>query len=366
MANSSNMSILALIESNDIDKIRLLIDTNSSLIDTYDANESLLYFFVSNNKPEICSMLIENGMNVNVIDDSYLTPLVEAAYNGALDLVDLLLKNGAWVNGDPRGITTPLIEAIENEHFEVVKLLIINNADVNRLQTKFNRTPLDIATNCQNHKIVELLKNNGAKYSRETIDLETTPGSGILAHIYDNAGVIITDEYIKDDISIKTSLIGKGKQYINNKILFTFGNFVKKPCKEFLICLPYDWPINIQLLDGDYREAFPLKFLFLLSESYKNGMDIKEGSILEQQDIAWRQLKWPENIDALIAVDYSFDHQEKEQDLEGETVDLLLLVPIKYPKSGRPKEDKLNQWIIKRRTAKWDSVSFKNEWLFPV
>lgn len=366
MANFSNMNIQSLIESNDIDKLRLLINTNSSLNYSSDVNESLLHFFVSNNKPEICDVLIENGMDVNVIDDSYLTPLVEAAYNGFLDLVVLLLNNGAWVNGDPRGITSPLIEAIENEHLEIVKLLIKNNADVNRLQIKFNRTPLDIATNCQNYNIVELLKNNGAKYSREPIHLEAVAGSGILAHIYDGAGVIITDEYTRDNISIKTSLISKGKRYPNNKILFTFGNFIRNPHQEFIICLPYDWPINDQILGGDYREAFPLKFLFLLSELYKNGMDIKEGSIFEKQDIVWSQLKWPKNIDALVAVDYSFDHQEKEQNLDGETVDLLLLVPIKYPKAGRPKEDKLNQWIAKQRIAKWSRVSFKNEWLYPV
>ncbi|CAH5970126.1 hypothetical protein AN2351V1_0717, partial [Citrobacter koseri] len=361
----------------DIDLYQLVYDENISALSDFlyshdiSINEkylgdSLLHIAASKGKIRVCKYLVDKGINVNSIDDHYLTPLVESAREGHLDVLCFLLEVGAWSDGDPRGITTPLIEASLGGHPEIVKILLKYKVNINRLQTKLNCTALDISIAYGHEHIASILVCNGARKLLEVIELKNINGSGILSHIYDNAGVIITDEYIRGNVSIKTSLIGKRKQYINNKILFTFGSFVKKPCREFLICLPYGWPINVQIFSGDYREAFPLKFLFLLSELYKNGMDVKEGSILEKQDIIWSQLKWPENIDALVAVDYSFDHQEKEQNLEGETVDLLLFIPIKYPKSGRPKEDKLNQWITKRRIAKWNSVSFKNEWLSPV
>lgn len=366
MEFSSEFNAYKIIENDNIKEFDLLMSKDISLLNETFLGDSLLHIAASKGKLSLCERIINLGLDVNITASHYLTPLVEAARNGHLNVILLLLQKGALVDGDPRGITTPLIESSMAGFSEVVEVLIAHGADINRLQTKFNCTALDIAITYKSViDTVNKLRENGAKHSREPIDLGGVSGSGILAHIYDNVGVIITDEYVRDNISIKTSLIGEGKKYIKNKLLFTFGNFIQKPRKEFIICLPYDWPINRQVLDGDYEEGFPLKFLFLLSDLYKNGMDIKEGTVLEKSNPTWCQLKWPENIDALVAVDYAFDHREKEQNLKDETVELLLFTPIKYTKAGRPHEDKLNEWIAKQRIAKWERVSFKNEWLLP-
>ena len=113
--------------------------------------------------------------------------------------------------------------------------------------------------------------------------------------------------------------------------------------------------------DSGYVESFPLDFLFLLSELYRNGMDVKEGKVFERTNPVFRMLKWPGNIDALVTLDIAFDYQIREQEVEGESVQILCIVPLKYNKAGKLKESKLNEWIAKQRTAKWEKISIKKE-----
>ncbi|HHQ4308958.1 TPA: ankyrin repeat domain-containing protein [Serratia fonticola] len=358
--SKNNLDIYQVIENEDILTLNALFEKEPLSLNTLFLGDSLLHLAARKGKVNLCDFLIKKGADVNSLSDGYLTPLIESACEGYLDVVTLLIESGALVNGDPRCVTTPLIESSMYGHLGVVRVLVDSNADINRLQANFNRTALDIAMAYKHEDIASYLQSVGARKAYEEIDIEI-PGGGILHHIYNNVGPILVDEYHDDGVSLKTATIGDGKSH---KLLFTFGNFVKVPHTEFLICLPYNWPLNNSIFNGGYKESFPFKLLCALSNKYKHNGEIKEGYIIDKHGDIWAGLDWPESIDALISVDYSFEHKDKElSSSDEEPVTLFLLVPIKYAKTGVPKGNKFNEWVSKRRTASWKSVSFKNEWL---
>ncbi|WP_330521718.1 ankyrin repeat domain-containing protein [Brenneria sp. g21c3] len=240
-------------------------------------------------------------------------------------------------------MTTPLIESSMYGHLDVVRVLVDSNVDINRLQANFNRTALDIAIAYKHKDIASYLQSVGARKAYEEIDIDTITGGGILYHIYNNVGPILVDEYHDNGISLKTAIIGDGKSH---KLLFTFGNFIKVPHTEFLICLPYNWPLNNFIFSAIYKESFPFQLLCALSKKYEHGGEIKEGYVIDKHDDKWAELEWPESIDALISVDYFFDHKGKElSSFDENSVTLFLLVPIKYTKTGIPKGNKFNEWL---------------------
>lgn len=359
---NNDLDIYQIIEDEDIDTLDSYFRKGKIGINTIFLGESLLHLAARKGKLNTCVFLVNKGFNINELSDNYLTPLVEAVSEGYLDIAIILIKSGAWIDGDPRCMTTPLIEASSEGYFNIVKKLVESNADINRLQMNFNRTALDIAIAYGHDDIAAYLESVGARKAFEEMEAGIIEGDGILYHIYNNVGPILTDEYKEDNIKLMTSWIGNGNHH---KLFFTFGNFKNFPSTEFLICLPYNWPLNKAILESEYKESFPMKLLSFLSKYYKESPEIKEGFILDKNDNRWSNLNWPDEIDALVTIDYSFDHKEKVNNSlsSNEEVTLFLLVPMKYTKSGALEGGKLDNWIKKRRTASWKSVSFKNEWL---
>lgn len=358
----SESQVFDLIESNDIDRLNILLEKEPDFLYRKIMGDSLLHMAVDSGRYEMCDLLISKGLSVNVLNDNLITPIVEAARDGWINILELLISRGAKIDGDPRCITTPLISSVMHGNLDIIKKIVESGADINRLQMNFNRTALDIAIAYKQDDIVSYLQSIGARKAFEEMDFRDIEGNGILYHIYNNAGPILTDEYECSGIKLMTSWIGNGNHY---KLFFTFGNFKKIPHTEFLICLPYNWPLNNAILNGDYTENFPMKLLSLLSEFYKLNGGVSEGFIIDKHSEQWSSLNWPDEIDGLVAVDYSFDHKEnkKEPLTEDEEVTLLLLIPIKYTKSGVPNKEKLEQWINKKRTVSWKSIAFKMDWL---
>ena len=87
-------------------------------------------------------MLLQNGADVNAVDDSKWTALHLAASGGYVDVAKVLIQNGADVNAvDDRKSTVLHFAALEGQ-VDVVKVLIQNGADVEAMnldhQTPFN------------------------------------------------------------------------------------------------------------------------------------------------------------------------------------------------------------------------------------
>lgn len=203
--------------------------------------------------------------------------------------------------------------------------------------------------------IIEILRSSGGLSAQEQIDLKNERGNGILAHIDSKVGTILSTVLTKDTINLRTALIRNDKKF---KLIFTIGVFESLPRIELMMCVPYDWPINLQLVDGKCIESFPIQLIFLLGKYRLDGNELCEGMVIEKIDDRWNQLDWPENIDAFILTDYQFNPESEQMGVD-EEVSLLLLVPIKYPKKGCPDGKKLEEWLKKHQSAKWGKVSLK-------
>ncbi len=145
--------------------------------------------------------LIDMGADVNAEDDSGYTALMEASFNGHLDVVELLIKNGADVNETNNHGATALMWASAYNHIEIVKCLVKNNADVN-IKNKEDCTALIWASRYDNAEIVEYLIKNDAnidvknKEGLTALMLASTHGSvkAIKILIENRANVLIRDD----------------------------------------------------------------------------------------------------------------------------------------------------------------------------
>ena len=99
------------------------------------------------------------------------------------------------------------------------------------------------------------------------------------------------------------ALVDKGNK---NRIVFTIGTFARLPSREFIISLPYDWPVNNAVMDTGDPCAFPMEMLFALASYRLDGNEVNDGFVIARNDAKWSHLKWPDGIDGLVAVDCSF------------------------------------------------------------
>ena len=372
-------SLYEAIKNNEADKIAVALEQHPDFIavpirggGVFDAG--LLHRAADDGHIESCSVLIQKGIDINTPDNAYRTALHYAAKNGHLELVKWLVTNGAWVNGDSRCYTTPLLATADSTfgsvarlatrnpdiHFEIAKHLIEHGADVNRPDAKLNRTALNLA---KEEKIAALIKLHGGLKVHETIDPIVERAGGILSHISTEVGYPLSMKISKGSVDIRTSLIDKGKVY---KLLFTIGMFEKIPRMELMMCTRNNWVVNKQLAEENNIYSFPVCLMQCLADYRLAGGELTEGFIAEKCDERWNHLVWPNNLDAFIAVDYAFNQNQAESvetEISDDTVTLLLLVPIKYPKSGVPKGNKFTGWIEKRRIAKWAKNAFASDYL---
>ena len=80
----------------------------------------------------MCKILIENGANVNSVDDEVVkaTPIHYATMTGIIPLIKLLLGKGSDVNSKSSGNWTPLYIATSSRKKEAIEFLVQNGAEI--------------------------------------------------------------------------------------------------------------------------------------------------------------------------------------------------------------------------------------------
>ena len=124
------------------------------------------------NKYQLVKDYLNNGGDVNSIDEYNETLLHKAARIGDIEAAKYLIEKGANINSIDADGGTPLHYAACNAHLETVKLLIDNGANINA-QDFDSKTPLYSASmfvtekkeGCPEIATIEYLISNGADYS---------------------------------------------------------------------------------------------------------------------------------------------------------------------------------------------------------
>jgi len=111
--------------------------------------------------PEIHDLL-KKGVNVQVISadpkEHNITPLHLAVQQQLPEVVTLLLEKGAQVNAEMSTGTTPLHLAVGSAQVDLVRLLLDKGANP-QLESFYVHSPLKMAQDAGNKEILELLKN---------------------------------------------------------------------------------------------------------------------------------------------------------------------------------------------------------------
>ncbi|MCL4360948.1 ankyrin repeat domain-containing protein [Candidatus Dependentiae bacterium] len=106
----------------------------------------------------LAKMLLDAGANINAVNASNFTPLMNAVVNGNYDFAKFLIKNGANVNAN-NGIQSALtlLIRVPGEHVEkLLNLLLDNGADLTmKIQ---NQTPLELAKSLGRTRLANIIE----------------------------------------------------------------------------------------------------------------------------------------------------------------------------------------------------------------
>lgn len=124
-------------------------------INTY-VNYTLLHLAIRLKNRRLLKMFIEAGVNLNLADESSLSPLHLAVLENRLDFVKLLVQSGCDIALGSELEQTPLHLAVSNGHYEIAKYLLEQQADIWAVD-ELNNIPLDYAIDEKDSKMINLL-----------------------------------------------------------------------------------------------------------------------------------------------------------------------------------------------------------------
>ncbi len=152
------------IDNNSLTKKFLQLGADVNIKNIY--NYTPLMHAVKNIKDiKLVKLLIDEGADVNVIDETGMTALGYSVYsyedNNSIAITRLLLNSGAKVNRKNAQATSALMHAVKSGNYNSAKLLLVVGADINT-KNAAGKTAINYA---YKPEVVQLLIDRGADYS---------------------------------------------------------------------------------------------------------------------------------------------------------------------------------------------------------
>lgn len=144
--------------------VKLLLDQGSDINAQIETNRNTaLTLACFQGRHEVVSLLLDRKANVEHRAKTGLTPLMEAASGGYIDVGRVLLDKGADVNAAPVPTSrdTALTIAADKGHLKFVELLLARGAAV-EVKNKKGNSPLWLAAHGGHLSVVEILYNHNA------------------------------------------------------------------------------------------------------------------------------------------------------------------------------------------------------------
>lgn len=144
--------------------VKLLLDMGSDINAQIETNRNTaLTLACFQGRHEVVSLLLDRKANVEHRAKTGLTPLMEAASGGYIEVGRVLLDKGADVNAAPvpSSRDTALTIAADKGHLKFVELLLSRTAAV-EVKNKKGNSPLWLAANGGHLSVVEVLHNVGS------------------------------------------------------------------------------------------------------------------------------------------------------------------------------------------------------------
>jgi len=141
----------------DLDKVQTLLEKGTDVNTKDEFGCTPLHWAVRARSPEVASLLITNGADINATaGPDNLTPLMTAR---KLPVIELLVSKGVDVRSQEN--KSKLYKACSVGDIKVVRFLIDKGADVNARNSR-RSTPLCVAAASDHKEVVELLLDKGA------------------------------------------------------------------------------------------------------------------------------------------------------------------------------------------------------------
>jgi ankyrin repeat protein len=181
----------------DIDIVRLRLDQGIDINTLDESSKTPLYWAADRGKKDVVELLIANGADVNIKDKYGLTPLNAAATRGAKTITQILIANGAPMELPAAALLGEIgffeeylkqngsaklrrnrenllhLAASLGGHKPIVELLIARGVEVNAQEDFFGWTPLHFAASSGYQSAAETLLANGAQANVKAQDFQT-------------------------------------------------------------------------------------------------------------------------------------------------------------------------------------------------
>ncbi len=119
---------------------------------------------------EIMALLVDTGVDVNILSSNLETPLHMAASAGKSAAAAWLIEKEAKVDAKNKGGYTPLLFAVRSGYSDLTELLLQKGADPN-LKNIYSHTPLVMAVSTGRIDLMNLLFANGAFIAKKDLNL---------------------------------------------------------------------------------------------------------------------------------------------------------------------------------------------------